>query len=388
MGKIQTVCGKIDSADLGITTMHEHTIFKPAVLTKILVKSMPDMVKGIKGFENGSDLGREMERRKQENITDIPTASISGVISSMKMPRTNPNHKLSDMDYYVQELLEFKKMGGASLVDCSPLPFKGIRPETRRELSMRSGIHIIIAAGYYTKCAIPQKDLKMGESWMTEKVIAGIQDGFGKDHILPGIVKCAVSCVKNGTICEEEMMAVKACANAAKKTGLCLHIHTAFPVRKTMILELADVLSGQIGLDPERVVFCHMDSYNLGSGNPSARINKDGYDIELPVKLAERGFRVGLDTWGSCKNPSETDLFNLNARKKMLQELLAAGYIRNITLGHDMMNKASGTQNGNQGYTLWPQVLKNMMTDGTITPQDFHILAVDNPASILTIGHI
>lgn len=119
MGKIQTVCGKIDSADLGVTTMHEHTVFKPAVLAKILMKSMPDMFKGMKGFENGSDIGMEMERRKQENITGIPTASISSVISSMKMPGT------------------------------------------RRELSRRSGINIIIAAGYYTKCAIQKKDLKM-----------------------------------------------------------------------------------------------------------------------------------------------------------------------------------------------------------------------------------
>jgi predicted metal-dependent phosphotriesterase family hydrolase len=385
MGKIQTVCGKIDSADLGVTTMHEHTIFKPAVLAKILMKSMPDMFKGIKGYENGSDIGMEMERRKQENITGIPTASISSVISSMKMPGTNPKRKLSDMDYYIQELLQFKRIGGTSLVDCSPLPFKGIRPETRRELSRRSGINIIAAAGYYTKCTIPKKDLKMGESWMMEKVVAGIRDGFGEEHILPGIVKCAVSCVQNGAICEEEMTAVRACANAAKKTGLCLHIHTAFPVRKTMILELADILSGQIELDPRRVVFCHMDSYNLGSGNPSARINKDGYDMELPVKLAEKGFNVGLDTWGSSNNPSEADLFNLNARKKMLQELIAAGYIQNITLGHDMMSKASGTQNGNQGYTLWLKTLKKMMNDGTITPQEFYILTIDNPAGILTI---
>ena len=69
----------------------------------------------------------------------------------------------------------------------------------------------------------------------------------------------------------------------------------------------------------------------------------------------------------------------------MLQELIAAGYIQNITLGHDMMSKASGTQNGNQGYTLWLQILKNMMTDATITPQVFHILTTDNPAGILTI---
>ncbi len=387
MGKIQTVCGKIDSADLGITTMHEHTIFKSAVLAKILVKSMPDMVKGIKGFENGSDIGKEIERRKRENITGIPTASISGVISSMKMPRTNPKRKISDIDYYTQELLEFKKKGGNSLVDCSPMPFGGIQPETRRELSIRSGINIVIAAGYYTKCAIPKKDLKMGENWMAEKVMAGIQNGFGEDHILPGIVKCAVSCVENGSICEEEMMAVKACANAARKTGLCLHIHTAFPVRKTMILELADMLSEQMGLESKRVVFCHMDSYNLGSGNPTARINKDGYDIELPIKLAEKGFHVGLDTWGSSGNSPEMDLFNLKARKKMLKELITAGYIQNITLGHDMMNKASGTQNGNQGYILWTQVLKTMMTEGTLTPKEVHILAIDNPARILTIDH-
>lgn len=70
MGYIRTVCGDIAPEELGYTTMHEHTISNPRVLQTILLKSMPDMMKGATAFEGGADIGREKERREREGISE------------------------------------------------------------------------------------------------------------------------------------------------------------------------------------------------------------------------------------------------------------------------------------------------------------------------------
>lgn len=385
MAKAITVLGEIDADELGFTTMHEHTISKPSVLSKILLKSMPDMIKGINGYMDGTDIGEEAERRNAEKITGLPEASVGAVIKSMRMPKDNPYRKLSDIDYYTKELEAFKEIGGSTLVDCSPLPFPGISPGTRKILSERTGIHIIVPAGYYVKCSIPKKDIKKGEAWMQERVENYLDVGDRKSGVKPGFVKCAVSAVNNGAIAKEEMMAVRACAFAAKNHGMCLHIHTAFPVRRHMLLELADMLVREIGIAADRVIFCHMDSYNLGSGNPTAKINKSGFEIELPAELAKRGFHIGLDTWGGAYGCSEEAVFHRTARVEMLKMLVDMGFTENITLGHDMMNRASGVLNHGGGYTCWPHLIEQMEKDGILSRQVVEILTKENPKNLMAI---
>ncbi len=383
--KIITVCGSISPEKLGYTSMHEHTLSKAWKLKRVMIKSMPDMMKGAMAYEKGADIGIEMERRKQEGFTQIPQMSVKDVLSSMKFPKDNPAGKLSDFDYYVNELIAYRQRGGTSICDCSPLPFGGIPVSQIQQLSHKSGVQIITAAGYYTKAAIPAAYERRGEAYMEEQVLSYIANGTKGCDARPGFVKCAISVVENGQICSREMMAVRACAKAAKRLGMCLHIHTAFPVRKKLILDLAEMLTGQIGLEPARVVFCHMDSFNMGMGNPAAQVNQDGYDEQLPLELLKKGFNIGLDTWGTASKDQKIIQYGLNVRKKMLQQLLKQGYAKQITLGHDMMNKANGTQNHRSGYVLFPDVLQEMQKAGQITQEDIHTLTVDNPARILTI---
>ena len=318
MGRIITVLGEISPEELGCTTMHEHTLSNPLALMKTLIQSGPDMAKGIGAYRGGADLGEEHERRVQEGLDRIPQMSVKGVLTSMRMDGRNPAKKLKAVDYYVNEMKAFREAGGQSLCDCSPLPYGGVVPAKVQEISRKSGVHIVTAAGYYVRASIPQKLLRQGERALQDAVERYLEQGDPASGAKPGFVKCAVSCVENEAICAAEQMAVRSCARAAKKKGMCLHIHTAFPVRKVMILALAELLEKEIGLASDRVLFCHMDSYNIGMGNPCARINGDGYDLELPLELARRGFNIGLDTWSGSAADTEEGRFGLAARKKML----------------------------------------------------------------------
>ena len=381
---IRTVCGDISPEKLGYTSVHEHTISSAWELKKVLLLSGPDMMKGISAYQGGADIGAEAERRKQEGITDIPQMDIKGVFDSMKMSRGNPARKLSDIEYYKRELDAFWQYGGRSICDCSPIPMGGVRLKTVQELSRKSGVQIVSGAGYYTKASFKKAWVKKGEEFMVSRVEHYLDEGDGSCDARPGFAKCAVSVVENEEICPVERMAVRACAKAAKKRGMSLHIHTAFPVRKVHILKLADMLEQEIGLEPGKVIFCHMDSYNLGMGNPVSRINRDGYDLSLPLELAKRGFHIGLDTWGGSHKNETAVRYGVNVRKKMLLELLESGYEKNVTLGHDMMNRAVGVQNNAYGYTLFPITLQEMLQNGEISAETFHRLTVENPAELLS----
>ncbi len=374
MKKIRTICGDIAPDQLGYTAVHEHTIFNETKMKIGLMKSIPSMVTGAGAYEGGADIGREGESRKELGV-QLPERDLSGVFSSFGNPKGN---KLSQKDYYVGELKAFRQAGGQTLCDCSGI----MKPPTKtvRYLSETSGVKIITCVGFYTEAFIPKKLWKKGEAAMGDDLSRRLE--AETDQGRSGFFKCAISVLsKNGEISQAERMAVRVCAVRAKETGMCLHIHTAFPLRKMHVLQIADMLEKEIGLLPERVVFCHMDSFGLGNGNMSAHINLAGYDVSLAAELAKRGFHIGLDTWEYAPdfdNPG----FGVAARTEFLLDLISRGYVKNITLGHDCISRKAGVQNGSFGYTFLPRYLQFLKEKGRITEADIYQMTVATPAEI------
>lgn len=152
-----------------------------------------------------------------------------------------------------------------------------------------------------------------------------------------------------------------------------------------MILAFARRLPKETGINPQKVIFCHMDSYNMGMGNPTVHISKDGYDLTLPEELCKLGYNIGFDTWSRVSGSNEETEYALDVRMKMLMDMVSRGWVHQISLGHDMMSKGDGVQNGRGGYITWPEKLKTLVRQRAITKEDFDILTVDNPARILTV---
>lgn len=388
MEKIRTVCGDIEPAALGETLVHEHTICQTSQLVDILTRSLPDMNTSITAIEGGADIGREMASRQSHGI-QVPQQSMDGLVNSFELPQSNPASKLSMETYYTNELKEFKKHGGSTICDCSPISMGlSASSDVMQRMSAASGVNLLTCVGYYVRSSIPESHLKQGKSFMEDRLAKFMEEGDGKSNARPGFVKCAISYLKGTELCPEEWTAVTVCANVAKKYGCSLHIHTAFPLRKQHVWNMAEHLIQDVKIDPAKVIFCHIDGFSLGDSNPTAHICADGYDREIGARLMDMGFNIGLDTWSVAANLTEKDEpFSVTARYRLLCDFLSSGYGSQIVLGHDTMAPTRGVQNGGGGYIFCPDYLKEKAKTETLVRDNLNKLLVENPARILTMSN-
>lgn len=63
---IRTVRGDILPEQLGVTLVHEHTVFDEKRMLLGLLRSVPGMVSGAKAYDHGLDIQRETKRRKED----------------------------------------------------------------------------------------------------------------------------------------------------------------------------------------------------------------------------------------------------------------------------------------------------------------------------------
>jgi phosphotriesterase-related protein len=372
MSRITTVRGDIKPEELGVTTMHEHTIFRTMMLIKALLRNGTYKPEQPKNPETS-------EESRNSNAGKAPKGVLRGVIKML----SNPALRINSEKYYIQELVEFKKTGGQSLVDATPIAGH-VNMNKIRRLSENSGVNIVACTGFYVEPAIPKKLVTGGEAAMMEALSKEIEHGIGRSGVKPGFVKCALSKIRDGKISEIEMMSMRACAKTTKKYGMSLHIHTAYPLIREMILDAADVLINKTGIKPERVLVCHIDAISIRFLNPNLEVNGKGYNSSLALELLRRGFNVDFDSWGGSIQGKEIGLAQDESRFQLLKELVESGFAGRICLGHDMTNKIFGTQAGAYGYTRFPTFVPQRMKEEGMDLAAYHQMTVENPARILT----
>ncbi|MDO4622064.1 MAG: hypothetical protein Q4B22_03850 [Eubacteriales bacterium] len=381
MKKIRTVLGDIAPEELGFTSMHEHTIAKQMQSGLVMMKNLPTLMKAGEAYQNGEDVKAETQRRIELGINDFPKMTFEGSQGASKLFKKNPARKLNDIEYFTNELLAFKNAGGNALLDCSP--FARVSSDQYQELSKKSGIHLLTCSGFYVKAGIPKKYRKGGILTMRHMVEYELEHGDGKSSARPGFLKCAFGTLENGMLAESEKNALITCASVAEERGMAIEIHLAFPLRQQHVLEAADILINSVGISSEKVVFCHLDSISLGAGNPVAKINEYGYDATLALKLVDKGFNVSFDAWGNAMGDrSMTDYLD-DTRYVFLKEMISQGYAEHIVLGHDLLSKAAGVQNGGCGYTRFPNYLREHLPADGLNVELLDVMAVKNPARIL-----
>lgn len=382
MGKIRTVTGEIDAVELGFTSVHDHLLVDSKDMQKIMMASIPGMTQGAGYYHGAKDIMQEMARRKAEGIL-IPQDTLSSALGGEKSPQEIEAEKVPAEEFIRRELAAYREAGGRSICDCTPNLSIPLSYATLQRYAEETGVQVIAAAGYYTEPSIPDG---LSEKQMEENISRLIQEGDGSCDARPGLIKCALSMLTpEGRIAEKELASITAAARCAKEAGLSLHIHCAFPARKEHVLQVADLLEKDIRIDPDQVVFCHQDSFNLAGSNPAAVVNRDGVDLSLPRELAKRNFHVGIDTWGlSTDSPDENPI--VKTRTALLLDLLNEGYGSRITLGHDgIMNRMRGASNGGYGFTFLPRYLEALVEQGILTEDTKKLLTITNPAVLLTV---
>ncbi|EZH64494.1 phosphotriesterase [Bacillaceae bacterium JMAK1] len=265
---VETVTGRLAIEDLGKTMMHEHFIF------------------GYPGFEGDVTLGRYDREEALRVGIDV-----------------------------CEKLQQF---GVNTVVDPTPNDC-GRDPEMLKEISLRTGMNIVCASGYYYEGeGAPayfkaRVGLSNAEEEIYEMFYKEVTDGIAGTEIKPGVIKVGSS---RGVITEYEQMFFRQAARIQKETGIPIMTHTQ---EGTMGYEQVELLLAH-GADPAKVVIGHMD----GTTN-----------IRDHLRVLERGVTIGFDRFG-LEGLAGTPLDE--ERKATLLGLLAMGYEEQIILSHDTVN--------------------------------------------------
>jgi len=237
MPQVQTARGPVDTAELGVTLMHEHIFLVDAEIQQ----------------NHPQEWGSEADR-----IADA-----------------------------VGKLNEVASLGVGTIVDPTVIGLGRYIPRIEK-LAQQVDLNIVVATGLYTYDEVPFHFHHRGPALnavlgtevpdpMVDMFVGDIRDGIAGTSVKAGMLKCAIDHQGMTPGVERVMRAV---ALAHKETGAPITVHTHPGSQQGLAVQ--KVLQEE-GVDPRRVVLGH-------SG--------DSTDADHLSELAEAGFLLGMDRFG------------------------------------------------------------------------------------------
>lgn len=301
MKKIRTVLGDINKSDLGFTYSHEHLWCSPPPQQK----------------------DRDLE--------------------------------LTNYEASLKELMNFKSVGGQTLVESSTLDY-GRDASKYISMANETGINIVATTGFNKHIYYPNWAVEATANDLTKILVNDITIGMDDTNAKAGFIKTGSY---YNLIHPLEKKATLAVAAAHKETNAPIWIHTE---AGTMGMEMLDILEGE-GVDLTMVVVGHSDR------------NADPY---YHLQLAKRGAYIQFD------GPSKIKYHPDSTRVMLIKNLIDHGFIRQLLISGDM-----GRQQYLEGYGGGPgfkfiktKFIPRLIDEG-ISKEEIKTIFVDNPATWL-----
>ncbi|MGC0368496.1 phosphotriesterase family protein [Microbacterium sp. SLBN-111] len=300
---IHTVLGPIDAADLGRTSMHEHLLSDLRIWAKTPTELPPE----------GVPMGPELMAYLRWNFLSIPE-----------------NIVLHDPEVAAEELAHVVTSGGSGVVELT-LDGMGRRLAELPEISRRSGVHVMVGAGFYVEPTMPDDVRTADVDTLTELLLTQLREGIDGTGIRPALLG------EIGTsypVTDAEWRSLRAAARAGAETGATVYTHQSF--RGMAGTEVLEVLVEE-GMSPDRVIIGHLDEY---------------WDQAYHRDIAQAGAVLAYDTFGSdfyyggadLRNPTDAE------RLDMVEWLLSEGYGDQLVIAQDVWAQANLRRNGGRGY--------------------------------------
>lgn len=344
---VMTVTGKVSSDSLGWVLPHEHAFIDLRPLVPA-----PQTISG------------KVTAREQVNMMNLGKLS------------RNPyavldNAVLDDEAIMQEELLEFKKAGGTTIVDLT-LRDIGRDPVLLVRLSRALDMNIVAGCGYYINQSHPaDMDDKTVDS-IAEEMLREIRYGIDGTAIKAGVIG---EIGTSDIIYPNERKTLIAAAAVQKETGLGLHVHT--DLWATNGYEVVNILTGQ-GADPEKICINHID-----------------VDLKMDYmkRLLDKGVYIEFDNFGKefyADRRHRSVLKGIFARDidrvRAIKHLIDCGYLSRLLVSNDVCLKTCLHHYGGWGYDHMLTNIVPMMEDEGISPEQIKTLMCDNPAAFLDNG--
>jgi phosphotriesterase-related protein len=338
-GKVMTVRGAVPLDALGTTLMHEHLLLDARSWWH--------------------------PPREPERLHLATSAVHAGIIGELRMDpfASLDNCRLDDENLAIAELLPFKALGGATVVDptCRGI---GRDPLALKRISEVTGLNIVMGAGYYLQGSHPPAVAQISADGIANEIVSDALEGVDGTGVRIGLIgEVGVS----GDFTADEEKSLVGAARAQRRTGLPLMVHLPGWFRHGH--RVLDIIEAE-GADPRHTVLCHM--------NPSHD------DVAYQRSLAGRGAvieydMIGMDYWYADQGvqcPSDEE----NARA--IKRLVELGHGDRVLLSQDVFLKMMLTRYGGFGYAYLlrhfvPRLRRHGVSEGAI-----RTMLVDNPRRV------
>ena len=267
-----------------------------------------------------------------------------------------------DEDLIADELRDFRRRGGGTLVDLT-LDGVGRDPSRLRRLAGVTGLNIVMGTGWYRGAHYPAEALidRRSVDELAGLIVGEFADGVGGTGIRPGIIG-EIGTDKPWVSALEERVH-RAAARASVRTGMAITTHG---VQSAVGLAQLRIFTEE-GVDPSRVVIGHADSHP---------------DLDFYLAVLDAGANLQFDFLGHRFGVEES----LEPRLvEIVVELLERGYAPQLLLSQDVCHNRQLKAHGGFGYVYLHQHFLPTLRTAAVGEGEIKTMTIDNPARILTI---
>ncbi|CAM5647158.1 hypothetical protein SALBM311S_07565 [Streptomyces alboniger] len=177
-----------------------------------------------------------------------------------------PGQELRSVPAARAELTAFRELGGGSVVQWTPYGL-GRRAADLPQLSRETGVHVVAATGLHQ--AVHYDDGILGglRGRLAEVFVSELTEGIGTSGVRAGLIKVAG---EFHALDAHARWTMGAAAEAHHATGAPIAVHLELG---TGALDVLDLLCGELGVPPERVVLGHLNRSPMSrcTGRPPSR---------------------------------------------------------------------------------------------------------------------
>jgi len=263
--------------------------------------------------------------------------------------------ELSDYEGSLYELMQFKEVGGNTLVDASTLDY-GRDGKKLKAMSIESGVNVIGVSGFNKHIYYPRWVEVTNTKFIAHRLISDITIGMDFSDARAGILK-------GGTwynvIHPLEVKTTEAIAIAFKETNAPIWMHTE---AGTMGVEVLDLLEKN-AIPSEAICLGHIDR------------NADPY---YHLKLLERGVYLQFD------GPGKIKYYPDSTRVDLIKNIISHGFEDKLLISGDMGRQSylSGYGGGPGFRFLKTKFIPRLLEEG-ISESTVHKFFNENPANWL-----
>jgi len=238
----------------------------------------------------------------------------------LRSPRL-PGQELGDATAARAELEAFRAAGGGSVVQWTPYGM-GRRAADLPLLSRAAGVHVVCATGLHQVAHYPPELLDDVRGRLADVFVCELTEGIGTTGVRAGLIKVAGGF---HTLDAHARWTMTAAAEAHRATGAPIAVHLELG---TGALDVLDLLCGELGVPPERVILGHLNR------SP---------DLTVQRQSAESGCWLAFD--GPSRAHHATDWRMPDA----VRALAEAGFGHRLLLGGDTVTAGSRSVDGGPG---------------------------------------